>query len=111
MKNFTYIKSILIWIVHFLFSYFVICDPNPLYYLFTFYLPFYNFFRVIFICLFHSYMMAKFDENRNCKENQLIGNSSQVNTVPVWNSEDTTNNKIDFFLSDFFYYLLKNKCI
>ena len=110
-KKINIIKSILIWIVHFLFSYFVICDPNPLYYLFTFYLPFDNFFRVIFICLFHSYMMAKFDENRNCKENQLIGNSSQVNTVPVWNSEDTTNNKIDFFLSDISYYLLKNKCI
>ena len=36
-------------------SYFVICDPNPFYYILTVYLPFQNLFKAIFIYLFHSY--------------------------------------------------------
>ena len=49
-----YVKIIITYLMHFLFSYLLIYDPNPLYYLFTFYLPFENFFRAIFYsCFIH----------------------------------------------------------
>ena len=103
-------KVIATFILHFLFSYFVIFDSNPIYYLFTFYLPFENFFRVIFIIMFHSFMLSKFDENKNCKENQLIiYSSSNENNVQIWNSTDFSNKKPSFFLSDIFFYLSNNR--
>ena len=103
-------KVIATFILHFLFSYFVIFDSNPIYYLFTFYLPFENFFRVIFIIMFHSFMLSKFDENKNCKENQLIiYSSSNENNVQIWNSTDFSNKKPSFFLSDILFYLSNNR--
>ena len=107
-KNITnIIKSILYSIIHFLFSYFVIYDPNPLNYLFTFYLPFQNYFKSLFIIMFHSYAMTKLIEEQKCKENQLL-NSYDFNNVQIWNSEDFSQNKTEFFLSEVFFYFKKN---
>ena len=57
---------ILIIFIHF-FCYFFIKDPNPFYYLLTFYLPMPNFFRPIFIIMFVTYFfnnhIFKKDEN------------------------------------------------
>ena len=104
------VKAIIMSIIQFLFSYLVICDPNPLFYLFTFYLPFENFFRAIFLFMFHSYVMAKFDETNNCKENQLIPSFTPNNEVQIWNSDNINNGiKYEFFLSDLFYYLKFSK--
>ena len=59
---------ILIIFIHF-FCYFFIKDPNPFYYLLTFYLPMPNFFRAIFIIMFVSYFfnnhIFKKKENNN----------------------------------------------
>ena len=104
------VKAIIMSIIQFLFSYLVICDPNPLFYLFTFYLPFEKFFRAIFLFMFHSYVMAKFDETNNCKENQLIPSFTPNNEVQIWNSDNINNGiKYEFFLSDLFYYLKFSK--
>ena len=111
-KKTTYniIKSIFISTIHFLFSYFVIYQPNPLYYTFTFYLPFQNFFKSIFIIIFHSYLLEKFTESEKYKENQLLLNSSeQINNVQIWDSEEYPPKKFDYFLSDFIFSLKKNK--
>ena len=111
-KKTTYniIKSIFISTIHFLFSYFVIYKPNPLYYTFTFYLPFQNFFKSIFIIIFHSYLLEKFTESEKYKENQLLLNSSeQINNVKIWDSEEYPPKKFDYFLSDFIFSLKKNK--
>ena len=105
-----YAKTIITFSIHFLFSYLVIYDPNPFYYLFTFYLPFENFFKAIFLIMFHSYVITKFDENLNKKENQLInGFSDSDNKVEILNSEDSIIKKSDFFLSDIFYYFKQSK--
>ena len=110
-KNMTYkiIKSIIISGLHFLFSYFVIYEPNPLYYMFTFYLPFQNFFKSIFILIFHSYLMERFTESEKCKENQLINSSEQVNNVQIWDSDIYPPKKTDYFLSEFIYSLKTSK--
>ena len=103
------VKSLVISLVHYLFSYYVIYQPNPLYYLFTFYLPFQDFIKSIVIIIFHSYLMDKFNESQKCKENQLMNSSEQVNDVQIWNSEYFTEKKNNYFLSDFIYSLKKNK--
>ena len=48
-------KSFIQYIFIYLISYFLIKDPNPFYYLITFYLPMPNFFRAIFIIIFITY--------------------------------------------------------
>ena len=95
--------------IHFLFSYFLIYDPNPFYYLFTFYFPCQIFFKVLFIFSFHSYALAKFDKNINNTDNQLIITSDNYNKEPILNNEYFFEFKFNFFLSDIFYYLKNNK--
>ena len=102
-------KSILLSVIHFLFSYLVIYDHNPFYYLFTFYLPFQYFFKSVFIIMFHSYTMAKLTEIQNCKGDQLINSPDYVGNVQIWNSENFTEKSSEFFLSDIFNYLKNNK--
>ena len=107
-----YVKIIITYLMHFLFSYLLIYDHNPLYYLFTFYLPFENFFRAIFLIMFHSYSITKFEENINKKENQLINGFSESdsnNKVQILNSENSISKENDFFLSYIFYYFKQSK--
>ena len=54
-----YLKYFSLLIILYPISYFLICDPNPFYYLFTFFLPFQNFFRVIFLIIFFTYFVNK----------------------------------------------------
>ena len=65
------LKSLILYAFIYLFSYFFIKDPNPFYYLLTFYLPMPNFFRAIFIIIFISYFFNNhiFKEDINNKEN------------------------------------------
>ena len=103
------IKLIGFSIISFIFSYFIIYDPNPFYYLFTFYLPFTNFFKAMFICIFHSYILTKLDNMNTDKTNQLISTTDSNNSVQILDNEDYNDKKIDFFLSDVFYYFKQNK--
>ena len=50
---------LIIIILSYIISYFIICNPNPLYYMLTFYLPFQNFFRMTFLVIFISYQVEK----------------------------------------------------
>ena len=44
-------SSIIKIILSYIISYFIICDPNPIYYILTIYLPFQNYFRMIFVII------------------------------------------------------------
>ena len=52
-------SSIVKLLISYIFSYYVICDPNPIYYLLTLYLPFQNFFRMVFLVILISYQVEK----------------------------------------------------
>ena len=94
--------------IHFLFSYFIICDPNPIYYLITFYFPFPNFFKALFIYIFHSYRLAKFDMRKNKEKNKFMNAyDSKYNIILTTEVADT--DKIEYFLSDIFHYFKNNK--
>ena len=54
------LKQLIIYILSYLASYYLIKDPNPFYYLFTFYLPMPNYFRAIFIIIFNTYIFNKY---------------------------------------------------
>ena len=54
------LKQWIIYILAYVTSYYLIKDPNPFYYLFTFYLPLPNFFRAVFIIMFISYIFNKY---------------------------------------------------
>ena len=99
--NFTF-YSIVEAIIHFFLSYFLICDPNPFYYLFTFYLPFQNFFKATFLFIFHSYALNRLTKIENSKENQLIKVSDNEQIVEIFDEEDAKDKNI-FFLSNTFY--------
>ena len=53
------IKHIFILVLIYPSIYFLICDPNPFYYLLTFYLPFQNFFRGIFTIMIITYIISR----------------------------------------------------
>ena len=103
------IKFIAFSLYHFIVSYFVICDPNPFYYILTFYLPFQNLFKAIFIYLFHSYQIAKFYMQyiENDISLKISFNSKEI--TQIINSKDSNNYKLNYFLSDIFYYFKSNK--
>ena len=99
------IKFIIFSLFHFIVSYFLICDPNPFYYIFTFYLPFPNLFKAIFICLFHSYQISKFKIKNTGSDNSLIISSNFNETSQLINPENSNKYKLEHFLSGIFNYL------
>ena len=54
------LKQWIIYILSYVSSYYLIKDPNPFYYLLTFYLPLPNFFRAVFVIMFISYIFNKY---------------------------------------------------
>ena len=56
----------------YLFTYFIICDTNPLFYLLVYYIFFPNFFKAIIIVLIHSFFLSKYfqEERQNIQSFQ-----------------------------------------
>ena len=96
-------------IFHFLFSYFIIYEPNPVYYLFTFYFPFADFFKALFIIMFHSYSLSKYEIKNIDEPNQIINTFDLNNNVEILNHENLANYEISYFFSDVIYFFKNNK--
>ena len=87
----------------YLFSYFILCDPNPLISIFTYYIFFPNFFKAILIIIFHTYIFSQcfktqnycyFNNNSNFFYKKLRKNFYKAQY---------------YFLSDYIKYFKKNK--
>ena len=107
------ITSFLYYILSYIVSYFVIMDPNPFYYLITFYLPLPNFFRAIFIVIFITYFfnnhILESTKTENKKDNKEENNKTE-------NENKNKNNVIikneiskKYFLSKEIKYLWTHK--
>ena len=88
----------------YLFSYFIICDPNPFFCIITYYIFFQNFFKAVLIIIFHTYIFSTFSTIHNY---DFINNNG--------NDEKPRKSYFDkkkqyFFLSNFIKYF-KNRCI
>ena len=78
-ENLRFSSSIKI-ILSYIISYFIICSPNPIYYLFTFYLPFQNFFRIIFLVIIITSQVEKLSSRDMEKDLfKFINNSEKIN--------------------------------
>ena len=106
--NMDLIKYFFMSIILYIISYSIIYTINPLYYLFTFYLPFQNFFKGIFIIIFHTYYLNKYTLHK--KEGyEKIPDSTNVVIIRVSKTSGFSNIRFDFFLSKLINYFKKNK--
>ena len=110
----TFLEYCFIYII----SYFLIKDPNPFYYLFTFYLPLPNFFRGIFLVIFITYSFNNRINNIEMNDNKINKNDNENKEKPnteeiIKETKDNNkkeNKKIErFFLYEYFIYFAKNK--
>ena len=99
----------IIYIISYITSYYLIKDPNPFYYLFTFYLPLPNFFRGIFIIIFISYIFNKYiiildipkksivEENNienNKEKNNIEDKDKEIKKKIIRNKNENNNKEI-----------------
>ena len=59
-KKIKIFKFILLSILLYLLTYFIICDPNPVFCFFSYYIFFPNFFKAILIILVHTYFLSRY---------------------------------------------------
>ena len=126
-KNQHYInKLILISIILYIFTYFFIYDPNPLFYLFTYYLFFPDFIKAVTIIFIHTYFISKLAREEQEKKIQKYKYSYIYS--PLSTDEKGTNNKLEelqekrktvnnynfinyYFLSNYIEYMKKDTII
>jgi hypothetical protein len=90
---------LLISLCSYSFSYYIICDPNPLLCIITYYIFFPDFFKAILIIIFHTYLIYKYS---NRKEYNYINNLDYKKNNYFYNRNEY------YFLSDFIKYFKKN---
>ncbi len=101
------IKFIILSIILYSLTYFIICDPNPIFCFISYYIYFSNFFKGILIIFFHSYFLSiyLYDKTYN-----LI-NSAELSFDKIKN--DILKKKIEaprfYFLSNFIKYSKRSK--
>ena len=78
----------IIYIISYITSYYLIKDPNPFYYLFTFYLPLPNFFRGIFIIIFISYIFNRYIIILEIPKKSILEKNYKENNIEKNNTED-----------------------
>lgn len=107
-SNYFLIKYFFISIFLYICSYFIIYNTNPISYLFTFFLPFDNYFKGIFILIFHTYYLNKFSFLKKGGY-ETLPNSPDVVIIRISKSHDNYNNRFEFFLSKLINSFKKNK--
>lgn len=110
-ENYYILKYILISIFLFFCSYYLIYDPNPIYYLFTFYLPFENYFKGILAIIFHTYFLNKFSapKKKNYKRLEILHDSEIIRLANRIIKNDKPSYNFEYFLSKQINYFKKNK--
>lgn len=85
----------------YLFTYFIICDTNPLFYLFVYYIFFPNFFKAIIIVLIHSFFLSKYFQEERQNNLSLQNNEKS----PLKNKIESSNNDSNSYINKRFYFL------
>ena len=94
---------LLISLFAYLFSYFMICDPNTFICMITYYIFFSDFFKAILIIIFHTYIFSKCSLKQNY---DFINNNSNIFDKTL--RKNFFNKKQYYFLSDFIKYFRKS---
>ena len=88
----------------YLFSYLIICDPNPFICIITYYIFFPDFFKAILIIIFHTYIFFKCSTTQ--KYDYINNNDNIIDKTLIKNFY---NKNQYYFLSDFIKYFKKRK--
>ena len=116
------INFIIISILLYFFSYYIIYDTNPFFYIFVYYIFFPNFLKAILIVLIHTYILSKFisNENNNNSSEILDNNPSEINNntftleseniigcenIPLKDINNQKNSDIYCFKTKNYYFL------
>ena len=100
-------KSVILYIL----TYFLICDPNPLIFLFTYYIFYPNFCKAIIIIIIHTFFLSNYYPKK--LDNYIINFETKpfkIEKIKYLKNYKKSYNRF-FFLSDFIYYLKNNKNI
>ena len=89
----------------YLFTYFIICDPNPIFSLLSFYSFYPNFIKAIFIIVIHSY--APYYFINHIKSNIINLNNKEESSFKF--THEIKKNIESYFLSSFFNFALNKK--
>ena len=113
-NKFKIIKYIYLSILLYLFSYFIILDPNPLFYMYIYYMFFPNFIKSVFIIIIHTYFISKLinDKEEKDKYNPIPTNDNHKQIEEdsnISSINNNTNNRYSYFLSEYFDYITKDK--
>ena len=104
IQNCDLIKFIFISLLLYLFTYYIICDPNPFFCLIIYYTFFPNFIKSIFIIVIHTYFLSYYINNNK----SLFINVQTIEKSIIRFKLINKNNSRSYFLSFFFNYLFKN---
>ena len=97
---------ILLSILLFALTYFIICDPNPLFYLFSYYLFFPNFFKAMLIVFFHTYFLSIYSYDKTYNLIDTVELSDKIkNNIKINRNERPKF----YFLSNFIKHSKKSK--
>ena len=101
-------KFLILSILLYFFTYFIIYDTNPFFYLLVYYLFFPNFLKAVLIVLVHTYFLSKFinveNDNISSENHQKLENSDEksfdqiapkiiAQCIDVENSKNNINNE------------------
>lgn len=106
-QPFKVFKFVILSIFLYAFTYFIICDPNPIFVFFFYYLFFPNFFKAILIILFHTYFLSIY----SCDKSYNLINSADLSFDKIDISLTNKRNgepKL-YFLSNYVKYSTKSK--
>ena len=106
------IVTLIKYFIYYMISYFLIKDPNPFYYLITFYLPLPNLFRAIFIVVFISFLFNNkiYNQESEEKKNDSKKKEEKIKDKIKDDIKEIEIKKIyPFFLSEYIKYFYNNK--
>lgn len=101
IKNFLFISVLL-----YLFTYFIICDPNPFFCFISFYIFYPDFLKAIMIIVIHTNFLSYYINNKRHSIKLKLAEES-----PFKFKQNNANNKESYFLSIFLEYFLNGKNI
>ena len=107
-KKINIIVFLFVSIIIYPFTYYLVCDPNPISCFLTYYIFFPNFLKAIIIILIHTYFLSKYIENKYIKNFEILPFENENNAK--FSNQEKGNDSF-YFLSDFINYITKNKRI
>jgi hypothetical protein len=99
-------KFIFISLLLYIFTYFIIYDPNPFFYFIAFYSFYPDFIKAVLIILIHTYFISYYI---NSNKNNIINHSTEVISSKFDINKALKKHSENYFFSTFIKYLSKEK--